>query len=96
MYESPQNITISAIDDSLNIQGQNNGGNDIEYQYSGIAYTSPNLYGTWRCIFTGNDDSWTEYKRDHSATQMLAVNYSTQKYNIRLGNSIVETDTIIS
>ena len=80
-FQQPSNITMQAIDGDLNTIGSPvaGPGSQVDQPYGDannglLVYSAPYLHGLWRVVFTGQDNSWAIYRRDHSPTRMLAVN----------------------
>ena len=79
-FEQPSNINMTPIDNNLNVAGIDiQGGNEVGIKYNGdgqgiLVYSNSRLLGTWRVIFTGEDNCWLQYRRDHNSTRMLAIN----------------------
>ncbi len=80
-FEEPGDIELVPINGILSempsIKGETSIGNKFGENDGLVVYQAPvisNLDGPWRIVFTGEDNCWKYYRRDHQSSRMLAVN----------------------
>jgi len=85
IFQNPTNIGLTPIGGFLNdLNGTIPGGNQVGQLYNGIdgegilTATADSIPGIPRVIFTGVDNCWNYYRRDHGSSSMLAVNQTAK------------------
>ena len=87
-YQSGVNIRVDALDYDLCHRGSK----DFNNVSVGQHYTDEQLAkvygyeeaGMWTSIYTGEDNCWKEYRRDHKGSRMLAANYNEESFPWRM------------
>jgi hypothetical protein len=85
VFQQPSDIELNAIDDKLAARGSANGTTNLGYvsqvnnkgNGNGIdvvTISSSSEGNRWRVVFTGEDNCWIVYNRNHIKTKMVACN----------------------